>query len=104
MRELFIYYRAKVDDAPALQAAVAELHANLRSRFPGLQARLLRRPEAADGLHTWMETYALPSSADHAAPRGISDALHAQIEQEARATLSAWIVGPRHVELFDACA
>ena len=104
MRELFIYYRAKVADAPALKAAVADLHARLQARIDGLQTRLLRRPEAADGLHTWMETYALPSrTADEASP-GISPALHALIEDEAREALSAWIVGPRHVEVFDSCA
>lgn len=96
MRELFIYYRAPQENASALHAEVSRMQTELRARHPGLQARLLRRPEAADGLHTWMETYALPQE-------GLNDALQGEIETAARAW-SHWIVGPRHVERFIACA
>jgi hypothetical protein len=99
VRELFIYYRATPENADALQDAVARLQHELKARHPGLQARLLRRPEAADGLHTWMETYAAPHHKN-----GISDTLHAEIERAAGRAVAPLISGPRHTEVFDACA
>jgi len=98
-RELFIYYRATIENASVLHAAALSLQAELRARHPGLQARLLRRPEAADGLHTWMETYAAPSST-----HGISESLRGEIESAAHAKLASLISGPRHTESFIACA
>ncbi len=98
MRELFIYYRATQENASVVYAEVSRMQDELRARHPGLQARLLRRPEAADGLHTWMETYAAPSS-----PDGISAALQGEIEAAAL-PLAAWTAGQRHTEAFDACA
>jgi hypothetical protein len=99
VRELFIYYRATVDCADALQAAVLAMQSGLQSRHAGLQARLLRRPEPADGLHTWMETYALPLS-----PEGVCDALRQEIETAALSLLAPWVQGPRHTEVFVPCA
>ncbi|HET7792623.1 MAG TPA: DUF4936 family protein [Rhizobacter sp.] len=95
MRELFIYYRATIENASVLRAAALALQADLQRRHPGLQARLLRRPEAADGLHTWMETYAAPSS-----PNGISESLQGEIEIAAQAQLASLINGLRHTESF----
>lgn len=95
MRELFIYYRATQENASVLHAQVSRMQTELRARHRGLQARLLRRPEAADGLHTWMETYSSPD--------GIDSALQAAIESAALA-LAPWIEGSRHIERFDACA
>jgi hypothetical protein len=97
VRELFIYYRAKVDDAEALSAAVLAAQAQVQSACPGLQARLLRRPDSRDEHHTWMETYAF-------APHGIDDTLARQIEARLGAVLAPWIVGPRHCERFVPCA
>lgn len=97
MRELFIYYRAKAGDAQALSAAVLAAQARLQSAWPGLQARLLRRPDPRDEQHTWMETYAL-------APHGIDDTLAQQIDAQLGAALAPWIVGPRHTESFEPCA
>jgi hypothetical protein len=95
MRELFIYYRIPTAAAgTALDAALA-LQARLRQRHPALTARLLRRPDEANDLQTWMETYALPA--------GISPALEAEIADEAR-VLAAFIAGPRHTEVFVPCA
>lgn len=101
MRELFIYYKARPEDAAALQAAVETGQAALRSRHPGLVARLLRRREASsDGTITWMETYAM----SHAAQAGgVSAAVERDIEA-ASERLGAWLVGARHVEVFEACA
>ena len=95
MRELFIYYRATQENASVVHAQVSRMQTELRVRHPGLQARLLRRPEAADGRHTWMETYSSPD--------GIDSALQAAIETAALA-LAPFIDGSRHLEGFDACA
>ena len=95
MRELFIYYRATQENASVVHAEVSRVQDELRARHPGLQARLLRRPLAADGRHTWMETYS--------SPIGISDALQRDIEHAALA-LAPLIDGKRHVEEFTACA
>jgi hypothetical protein len=97
VHELFIYYRAKAGDAEALSAAVLAAQVQLQSAWPGLQARLLRRPDPRDEHHTWMETYAF-------APHGIDDPLARQIEARLGAVLVPWIVGPRHCERFVPCA
>jgi hypothetical protein len=99
VRELFIYYRTTIENASVLHAAALALQADLQMQHPGLQARLLRRPEAADGLHTWMETYAAPQS-----PNGISESLRSEIETAAIVKLASLITGPRHTESFLACA
>ena len=81
------------------RAAVMAFHVLLRNRFPGLQARLLRRPEPADGWHTWMETYALPGH-----PDGVTEALEQSIEQCAADALARLDCSARHVEVFVPCA
>jgi hypothetical protein len=95
-QELFVYYRAAPNDGDALGAAVRRMQAALTRQHRGLSARLLRRPEARDGLVTWMEAYAWPAGDD---PGPVTDAVSA-----AAAPLAAWIVGPRHVEHFVPCA
>ena len=100
MRELFIYYRipvAKVDEA---LAAVHAFQARLRERHPGLNARLLCRPEPKDSLHTWMEIYAFDPLLN---PSGITAACQSDIESEARC-LDELIVGALHIEGFVPCA
>jgi quinol monooxygenase YgiN len=95
MRELFVYYRVRSDNAAAAHAAVQRLQAQLRHDDPHLSARLLRRPEEENGLQTWMEIYA-----DEA---GITEAMQARIEASAHALLP-FIDGSRHTEVFIACA
>jgi len=92
MRELFIYYRVRSIDAPAVQAAVLDFQAQLRRLFPQLEARLLRRPEEDEGRQTWMEIYSVD----------IDAALQSEIETRALALLPM-IDGPRHTEVFTAC-
>lgn len=98
MRELFVYYRAEPAQAPALSGAVQAAQAGLRADWPGLEARLLRRPEpAADGRETWMEAYRRP-------PGGVDASLEAAIEARLGAVLAALPgrpPGPRHAERFD---
>ena len=100
MRELFVYYRVATADAAAAQAQVQALHAQLRGIDPGLDARLLRRPDEADGQQTWMETYALDAGEG---PAGVGPELQAEIEARAGRLLTL-IDGPRHVEVFVPCA
>jgi hypothetical protein len=99
VRELFIYYRTTLENAEVLQTAALAMQARLRARHPGLQARLMCCPEPANGLLTWMETYALPSGSV-----GINESLQHDIEVDAQAALPALIIGRRHVEVFTACA
>jgi hypothetical protein len=74
-----------------MQRSLCESHA-------GLKAELLQRPAApGEPTLTLMETYTLE-------PLGIGAALQARIEAEAQAALARWIEGPRHTEVFAACA
>ncbi|MES2099377.1 MAG: DUF4936 family protein [Pseudomonadota bacterium] len=100
MRELFVYYRVRLADAAVANAAVRTMQAQLRARHPELVVRLLCRADSVDGEQTWMETWA----ADPArAPEGIGAALQAAIDEAALA-LQPWQIGPRHTEVFVACA
>ena len=95
MRELFVYYRMAAAQAVPARAEVDRLQAGLRERHPGLQARLLRREAAPDGLQTWMEIYAWPDRAG-----GVVPGLQAEIERAAEA-LAPLIDGARHCEVFE---
>lgn len=93
----FIYYRVHLDDLPDVQVAVHRFQAELRFSHPALVAQLLRRPHAANGLVTLMETYALNGDA------ALVAALPAAIELAAR-PLGRWLRSERHVEMFVPCA
>ena len=99
MRELFIYYRVRAVDQHSAKAAVLGFQARLRECYPQLATRLLYRPEATDGLLTWMETYAMDTRQD---PAGVSPLLQATIEEYA-AVLTPLLQGGRHTEVFTAC-
>jgi len=94
--ELFIYYRAEPARVEAVAGAVQQMQAQLCDAHPGLQARLLRRPDVRDGLQTWMEIYRLPEGTSPVA-------LAAAIERAAE-SLQAQLTGRRHVEHFAECA
>jgi uncharacterized protein DUF4936 len=96
MRELFIYYRIPAASASAALQTVLALQARLRRRHPGLNARLLRRPETTDP-QTWMETYAFPLDAG-----GVTPEIEAEIESAAMG-LAPFIAGARHIEVFAPC-
>jgi hypothetical protein len=99
-RELFIYYRVRLEDVDGANTARIAFHDGLRSAHPELVARCLCRPEITDGRQTWMETYSIDRMAH---PDGISSELQAEIEARA-ATLRPFIDGARHTEVFIACA
>jgi hypothetical protein len=81
MRRHFVYYRVP-------EARLGEAGAALRAVHGGVE--LLRRPGSRDGLVTLMEIYAADDLAQATA-----------IEAAARAALAPWIVGERHVEVFE---
>ena len=103
--ELYVSYRVPTREAARLQATVTALHDQLRRALPGLQARLLRRTDAATPttteLDTWMETYALPSAACSTL---LADALDAAVAQQATVWRQLLGDGARHVEVFEPCA
>jgi len=100
-RELFVYYRAEVANEAAVASAVTGMQLALRLEIASLRARLLRRPLADDAhQHTWMETYSIDGAHDH---DGIDERCVALIERHAQAW-SDLRSGPRHLEMFEACA
>lgn len=99
MRELFVYYRVRGEDAPVARAAVLALQARLRLKIPGLDARLLQRSGPPGEPQTWMETYAFN-------PRHGAGEITLQIQQEIESQagcITDHIDGARHVEVFVQC-
>ncbi|WP_418314714.1 DUF4936 family protein [Piscinibacter sakaiensis] len=98
--EIFIYYRIAALHEPAVTPAVAQFQAALRSEFGALQTRLLRRHDGGDEELTLMEVY-VQAAAD--ADRLATSELLAAIEQAAR-VIAPWLLGERHIEVFEPCA
>lgn len=94
--ELYVYYRIAQANWRDAARAVTAWQQRLCGAHAGLSARLLRRPEAQDGVVTLMEVYAFEPDQDTLAPQWPDD-----IAGGAPA-LRAWLVGERHVERFDA--
>ncbi|MEN9544133.1 MAG: hypothetical protein RLZZ598_966 [Pseudomonadota bacterium] len=94
--ELYLYYRAPITEAAAVRAGFGRLQQALREQMPGLNSRLLRRPEPHDAAHTWMEIHV------HAV--GIDAPREAAIEAAALIAFAGVSIGPRHRERFIACA
>jgi hypothetical protein len=89
MNDLYIYYQVSDADASALSARVRAMQARLLAGH-GVAGQLKRRPEAKDGLQTWMEIY--PATTD-----GFDAALAAAVRD---ASLAELIAGNRHTEIF----
>ena len=89
MVDLYIYYRVAQANAAALAPRVAAMQAALAARH-GVAGQLKCRPEASDGMQTWMEVYP-------AAPDDFAAALAAAVHA---AALDGLIDGARHTELF----
>ena len=85
MIDLYVYYKVREIDAASLASRVRAMQARL-----GSPAQLKRRPEAREGMQTWMEVY--PS---------VPDGFDAAVEQAAvDAGLQQFIQGPRRSEIF----
>ena len=89
MNDLYIYYQVRDEDAAAMASRVRVMQARLYADC-GVAGRLKRRPEAKDGLQTWMEIYCGTST-------GFEAALSAAVQHAALAELTA---GTRHTEIF----
>lgn len=89
MNELYIYYQVRDEDAQALLARIRSMQDGLLAAH-GVAGQLKRRPEAQDGLQTWMEIYP-------ATPAGFDVALATAVREAALAEL---IAGDRHTEIF----
>jgi hypothetical protein len=85
MIDLYVYYKVREADAPALAPRVRALQAGV-----GVPSQLKRRPDASSGLQTWMEVYP-----------GVDDDFPARLLEATRAAgLEALIDGPRRAEIF----
>ena len=89
-RDAYIYFRVARADEGAAVAALREMQAQWSD---GLQCQLLRRADASGDTVTLMEVY-----------RGVTLTQQQLIEKDAAARLAAWIIGPRHTEVFEPCA
>jgi Domain of unknown function (DUF4936) len=87
--DLFVYYRVPANQESAYLAQTRTLLAQLR-QTSGIEGRLSRRPEAKEGLHTWMESFLdLPTAKEAAVSAHLADPRSA-----------SFIEGERHTERF----
>jgi len=95
----FVYYRVPHANRHAAALAVQAMQAALTRQWPGLQAQLMRRADAAAqneaAEDTWMETYGHPA--------GVSVTIAQAIAAQASA-LPSGLIGVRHVETFEPLA
>lgn len=89
MIDLYVYYKVREADCAALAPRVRALQARLADS-DGVAGRLKRRPDARDGVQTWMEIY-----------EGVDAGFGARLEAAAQAAnLAALTDGPRRAEIF----
>jgi hypothetical protein len=89
MIDLYVYYKVRALDAAALAPRVRAMQAALAASH-GIAHQLKRRPEASDGLQTWMEVYP-----------GVPASFAGELERAAlEAGLDALTIGPRRAEVF----
>ncbi len=96
MHDLYIYYQVRDEHAAALSLRVRAMQERLGAER-GVTGQLKRRPQASDGLQTWMEIYPATNA-------GFDAALAVAVQD---AALSELIAGNRHTEIFrdlDTCA
>lgn len=96
MIDLYVYYKVRDEHAARLEPLVRAMQARLRDGH-GVAVQLKRRPEAKDGVQTWMEVY----------PGVAADFASVLAQAEREAELSELTEGPRRAEVFTdltACA
>jgi hypothetical protein len=85
MIDLYVYYKVREENAARLEPLVRTMQARL-----GAAHQLKRRPEAKEGMQTWMEVY--PS---------VDDGFAARLAGAAQAAgMDGLIEGPRRAEVF----
>jgi hypothetical protein len=89
MPDLYIYYRVRDEHAALLAPRVRTMQAALAAQC-GVAGTVKRRPQATDGLQTWMEIYP-------ATPADFDSVLAAAVQN---AGLAHYTAGPRHTEVF----
>ncbi len=77
--ELYVYYGVDPSRVESARAALLTAQAELCRDWPGLQARLLQRADAAQPGQplTWMETYHHPDGLSHGCLAALQDVLTA---------------------------
>lgn len=98
-QQLFFYWRVAPAHTQAAMRALQVWQAGLQAQQPHLQARCYLRRDVAAAHDTVMESYALRS--EGAGHDGVDVVLRRRIEQEGKRLLQRWLIGPRHLELFD---
>jgi len=89
MRDFYVYYKVRNEDAAALAPLVRAMHRRL-AQDAGVQCQLKRRPEDRDGLQTWMEVYP-----------GVAGGFEALLARAAgEAGIERHLAGPRRLEIF----
>ncbi|OON63077.1 DUF4936 domain-containing protein [Massilia sp. KIM] len=89
MIDLYVYYKVRDEDAARLAPLVRSMQQGLAADG-GATFQLKRRPEAKDGLQTWMEVYP-----------GVDAPFAAALERACEAAgLHGLIAGPRRAEVF----
>lgn len=89
MQDLYIYYRVREANAAELAPKVRAMQQQLATKL-GIVGKLKRRPQAPDGVQTWMEVYLATST-------GFEAVLAAAVHD---AGLGVLIDGKRHTEVF----
>jgi hypothetical protein len=95
-RHVYVYYRVSPQHLAAAQDGVRSLQRRWRELLPALRCELLRRSEPEANEVTLMETYVCDA--------GISPHWRERIERETHELLAPWLIGRRHVEVFEPCA
>ncbi|WP_137176186.1 DUF4936 family protein [Massilia sp. HP4] len=89
MRDFYVYYKVRNEDAAALAPLVHAMQHRL-AQDAGVLVQLKRRPEDKDGLQTWMEVYP-----------GVPGGFEAMLAQAAGAAgIDHHLAGPRRLEIF----
>ena len=88
-QDLYIYYRVAEANSHTLAAKVLAMQQQLATSA-GVAGQLKRRPQASDGVQTWMEVY---PGTDHGFDAALADAVR-------DAQLAKLIEGERHIEVF----
>jgi hypothetical protein len=87
MADLYVYYKVPTASTAQLLPQVRRLQQSLATRH-GVSVALKRRPDASDGIETWMEVY------------GGADPVLVPLVQAGTDTINAMLASPRRCEVF----